>query len=129
MSDRDARLRAKILAPCPVTAHDVRHLRPCAFCPDLGDKRRMVRATAKEYAHGKCLIAAGGLQRLLDLPQPERDKLTLEDIGVDAMRAILAKRHKCAKCNAPISGWPQWETCRNVEACNRRYAKNAQKVP
>lgn len=81
----------KILAPSPMTAHDVRHLRPCAFCSDLGDRRRMVHATAKEYAHGKCLFSAGGIRRLLDLPQRERDKLTIADIGVNAMRDLIAK--------------------------------------
>lgn len=72
-----------------MTAHDVRHLRVCGHCGRLGDKREMVDG----IFHGQCFIDLHGLPALLRLPAEQLDNLTLGDIGVEAMKAILDKRN------------------------------------
>lgn len=71
------------------TAHDVRHLRVCVGCNDIGDNRAMVGTPPM---HGRCYIKRNGLQQLLWLPDEKLDRLTLNDIGPAAMRAILDRR-------------------------------------
>ena len=78
-----------------IRSRDVRALRVCCRCGQLGDGRHMVRVVGHKpqgEAHGRCYIAAFGLRALLALPLEDRDKLTLGDIGVVAMKAVLAKR-------------------------------------
>ncbi len=70
------------------TCHDVRHLRPCAVCAGLGDRRHMVRLGKLCY-HGKCYAEARGLPELLKLPADTLGTLYLEDVGPKIMRAIL----------------------------------------
>lgn len=81
---------------------DVRNLRHCSYCQHLGDQRRMIRGvtlndfrTQKyrtgEYLHGRCVIKIGGVELLKLLPRTETFKLTLSDIGVDAMKRLLDK--------------------------------------
>jgi hypothetical protein len=43
----------------------------------------------KVYWHGRCVLSEAGIEGLMKLQKNELDKLTLGDIGVEAMRAIL----------------------------------------
>lgn len=70
-----------------MTAHDVRHLTICPRCRHLGDKRTMVHV-GEELVHGACVVPA----EIMSLPLNEQDKLTLSDIGLDMMRALLEDR-------------------------------------
>lgn len=70
------------------SSHDVRFLRPCLHCHDLGDRRHMLQ-TGKHYWHGRCYIKQNGLQALLDQGLEHTGHLTLNDIGDEAMRALL----------------------------------------
>ena len=72
------------------TAHDVRFLRVCVHCKDLGDSRHMLR-TGKHYWHGRCYIKQNGLQALIDQGLEFTGHLTLNDIGTDAMQALLER--------------------------------------
>lgn len=75
------------------TAHDVRHLRVCLWCGDLGDDRTMLHSSELYGdSHGRCWILKFGLNAFLDLPSSETDKITLEDIGKEAMMALLDRR-------------------------------------
>jgi hypothetical protein len=74
-----------------MNAHDVRHLRVCTYCSDLGDRRSMI-PMGQKYAHGCCYKAANGLNALLALPDEIIDQLQLDDIGVMAMKELLKKR-------------------------------------
>lgn len=69
------------------TAHDVRHLDKCDVCSDLGDVRRMILA---RY-HGRCYIRRFGLDDFLELPKEETDKVSLGDIGLNAMKALIER--------------------------------------
>ena len=76
-----------------MTSHDVRHLRVCQWCGDLGDERAMVATGPRDLAHGRCaIVVLGGVEGLLTLPQSELDKLTLGDIGPEIMRRLLDAR-------------------------------------
>lgn len=77
-----------------MNCHDVRQLRVCAGCAQLGDAREMIRQPRGKgcrHYHGRCFIGSHGMQQLLALPKEQTDKLTLNDIGVAAMRAVMAK--------------------------------------
>ena len=83
------------LSPTLETCHDVRHLRACRGCSGLGDKRSMIqieRGKSARHYHGRCYIASHGMTLFLRLPKEETEKLTLNDIGSKAMKALL-KRH------------------------------------
>lgn len=74
-------------------AHDVRRLRQCPLCGQLGDSADMLAqsggsANAK-HVHGRCWLAEYGLVSLLQQPPEQLLRLRLSDIGVDAMRAVL----------------------------------------
>lgn len=76
-------------------SHDVRNLRFCAGCKDLGDKLKMVQLHLPERLfHGKCYLLTFGIKGALSLPSDQQDKLTLDDLGIDGMRAILAAREE-----------------------------------
>lgn len=66
------------------TCHDVRHLTVCTRCKELGDKRDMI-----DRVHGRCFIQEHGLAALLKLSKSVLSELRLDDIGPDAMKAIL----------------------------------------
>jgi len=72
-----------------VSAHDVRHLKLCPHCRDIGDDRLMVKRDGKDW-HGRCFSAAFGLDALLGLSDEQKRRLTLGDIGPDAMAKLLA---------------------------------------
>jgi hypothetical protein len=42
-----------------------------------------------QYLHGRCVIKIGGVELLKLLPRTETFKLTLSDIGVDAMKRLI----------------------------------------
>ena len=92
----------KLPAPNLQAAHDVRHLVVCAYarCRQLGDERHMVPARAmsfqsssdgKAYYHGRCYVRAFSLKSLLACPKRVLARLTLGDVGVKTMKAIVAK--------------------------------------
>lgn len=76
--------------PDLTTAHDVRHLGKCFGCDDLGDKRRMIYGDW----HGRCYIKTYGLSDFLLLEDDETNKLSLGDIGMDAMKGLIDSRAK-----------------------------------
>lgn len=76
-------------------AHDVRHLKPCSWCRDLGDSRRMVRATVKRceldgehLLHPSCAYYILK-NNILKLPQAERRKFRICDVPPSTMRRLL----------------------------------------
>lgn len=73
-------------------AHDVRHLRLCTVCDDLGDDRNMINpdpAHSTRWYHGRCFIKRCGLKQLLKLPAEQANRLTLGDVGVRTMKALI----------------------------------------
>lgn len=75
------------------TAHDVRRLAGCEYCGGSGDTRNMIELQRRGWVHGRCYAAEHGIDGLLHQPLRVLDKLTLADIGKDAMKAILEKHH------------------------------------
>lgn len=73
------------------TAHDVRKLRCCPYCDRLGDTRHMVEAMG-QLVHGGCAVQIIGVKGILAMPREEQNKLTLGEIGMKAMRALVAAR-------------------------------------
>jgi hypothetical protein len=73
------------------TAHDVRKLRGCQHCQQIGDVRFMLTIAGK-LVHGGCALELVGVDGLLALPIKDQDRLTLGEIGSKAMRAIVASR-------------------------------------
>ena len=64
-------------------ADEVRRLCSCPVCGKLGDERLMVRAGPMEcLAHDRCVYDQLG-EGILNLPQEERVKFTLEAVGSD----------------------------------------------
>lgn len=78
------------------TCHDIRRMVTCYECDGIGDKQNMVpiRPDHKnaEYVHGRCFIAQEGMEAFLALPDETQDRLTLDDIGVFAMKRLMEKR-------------------------------------
>lgn len=72
------------------TAHDVRRLRACARCGEIGDSDLMAFGYPydNDYFHGRCFVAEHGFEALLQLPGVAR-KLTLGDLGLDLMRQLI----------------------------------------
>lgn len=80
-------------------AHDVRRLRICPACQEMGDLRNMIAHTdqpiefhTERYYHGGCFVSSFGEEALLTLPISETDRLTLRDIGAEMMRKLLDVR-------------------------------------
>lgn len=78
-------------APTLRTAHDVRHLQGCTACRQVGDDRTMIDLDG-EWFHGRCFVESFGLKYLLALPKSKTDRLTLGDVGVRTMRALVNSR-------------------------------------
>jgi hypothetical protein len=74
-----------------MTSHDVRHLKPCATCEKLGDKRKMIKESGGRVLHGRCYIEQYGLDALLALQEEQVGVLALDDIGAETMRAVMDK--------------------------------------
>jgi hypothetical protein len=75
-------------------ADGVRYLCLCPVCGKLGDERLMVRAGPMEcLAHDRCVYDQLG-EGILNLPQEERVKFTLEAVGSDMMRRLRAALNK-----------------------------------
>jgi hypothetical protein len=73
---------------------DVRHLCLCPVCGKLGDEPLMLRVGPMEcLAHDRCVFEQFG-EGILNLPQEERAKFTLEAVGPDMMRRLLAALNK-----------------------------------
>ena len=75
-------------------ADEVRHLCLCPVCGKVGDVRLMVRAGPMQcLAHDRCVFEQLG-EGILNLPQEERVKFTLEAVGSDMMRRLRAALNK-----------------------------------
>jgi hypothetical protein len=72
------------------TAHDVRRLEGCAHCNGIGHRDSMVLGFpyANDYFHGRCFVAAHGIDALLDMPE-QAAKLSLGDLGFALMTKLL----------------------------------------
>ena len=78
------------MAGINMKADEVRRLCSCPVCEKLGDERLMVRAGPMEcLAHDRCVYDQLG-EGILNLPQEERVKFTLEAVGSDMMRRLIA---------------------------------------
>jgi hypothetical protein len=78
------------VAEINMKADEVRRLCSCPVCGKLGDERLMVRAGPMEcLAHDRCVYDQLG-EGILNLPQEERVKFTLEAVGSDMMRRLIA---------------------------------------
>lgn len=72
-------------------AHDVRTLRVCAVCANLGNSTTMVDLY-DEWFHGRCFVKRFGGKALGALPKAKTDRLTIGDLGVRLMKALLNQR-------------------------------------
>jgi hypothetical protein len=73
-------------------AHDVRHLRVCAHCGEIGDNRKMLQINGAPW-HDACAVATMSEGQILRLPAAERGKITLGAAGVPLMRKLMGARH------------------------------------
>ena len=79
------------------TSHDVRHLKICTDCGQVGDDRQMLRLQARggdKLFHGSCAVKGFTFEGLLQLPISEIGKLTLADTGVELMKRIIKAQSK-----------------------------------
>lgn len=86
-------------------AHDVRHLCLCGLCGSIGDDREMVLVNHVELPrlgyglwknvpmHGACAFKKLG-DGILDLPNEQRAKFTINDLGVEMMRRMVERGHR-----------------------------------
>ena len=78
-------------------AHDVRNLRVCKVCGDLGDGRRMLKLPDGSY-HDECIVARLTDAQVMRLPSEQSSKITLGTamkLGrMDMLRALM-DRHYC----------------------------------
>jgi len=74
-------------------AHDVRTLRVCGSCGGLGNCDRMIEH-GTEWLHGRCFVSRYGKAELCHLPKEQTDRMTLNDIGVAAMKYLLNHRSR-----------------------------------
>lgn len=74
-----------------ITAHDVRHLRACTACGELGDNRTMIRCMVwgiGETMHDECAVKKLG-DYVLKLPVEELNKISIGAAGSGLMRKIV----------------------------------------
>lgn len=72
-------------------ASDIRHLRTCGHCTNLGDGRKMLKVD-DALLHDACAIATMSEPQLLRLPLVEREKITFGAAGVPLMRKLMSAR-------------------------------------
>jgi len=72
----------------PFTAHDVRKLRPCAMCNQIGYLPQMLTLEGKNY-HSACIAASMSHDEILALPFDEMTKLRLNETGPELMMKML----------------------------------------
>lgn len=72
----------------PFTAHDIRKLKPCVLCGNLGYLPYML-VIASGHAHGSCVVSSMTHEEILALPLEESKKLRLNQTGVDLMRKLV----------------------------------------
>jgi hypothetical protein len=76
--------------PLPLrTCHDIRKWRGCVLCKKLGDKNQMLQSSKETFWHGRCFAKQFGTDRLLELPREQLEKLSLGDLGLRLMRAVV----------------------------------------
>lgn len=72
----------------PFKAHDIRKLRKCVVCGDLGYLTYMPILKSGP-AHGTCVVATRTHDEILALPVEERGKLRLNQTGVQLMKKLV----------------------------------------
>jgi hypothetical protein len=72
-------------------AHDVRTLRSCVVCEQIGNSDRMIDHGAGWY-HGRCFVSALGMKAISGLSRAKQDRLTLGDLGMRLMQALINSR-------------------------------------
>jgi len=77
-------MSAKPYMPPLENAHDVRNLRICPICKQMGNIRCM-----PDGKHGRCIIKKEGIEGLLKLGKAEYGKAALADIGCKSAIALL----------------------------------------
>ena len=71
-------------------AHDVRHLRGCDHCKQIGDDRYMVYVKERGlWLHGFCTVDVLGAAGLLELPEEQIGKVTIGEVGPALMRQLV----------------------------------------
>ena len=77
------------LIPPLRTAHDVRRLRACQKCGQMGHSGQMVcYPYDNKCFHGRCFVEQHGFDALAAMPEEAR-KLTLGDLGVDLTSRLI----------------------------------------
>lgn len=69
------------------TAHDIRRLRGCSNCGEIGDLKHMPLVNGKAM-HGFCALETIGIDGVVALPKAELGKITMGEIGSVAMKEI-----------------------------------------
>jgi hypothetical protein len=88
-----------------MNSHDVRRLRVCCLCQELGIHRpnnigtnfslvicihtTNVPNRERKYAHPNCYVKEMGVGKLLALPRAELDEIRLCDVPVGVMRKLV----------------------------------------
>lgn len=70
------------------TAHDIRKLRPCAMCNQIGYLPQMLTLDGKHY-HSACIAKSLSPDEILALPYDEMTKLRLNETGPELMGKML----------------------------------------
>lgn len=73
-----------------MSSHDVRNLKVCNMCGNIGDKTRMVGNGRWRY-HGKCWFGRFGTVEsgIKELGPGNLQRLSLDDIGPEIMAEVL----------------------------------------
>jgi len=72
------------------TCHDIRKWTACSVCGAIGHRDNMVQSSPDVFWHGRCFVKRFGIERLLEMPRKETTKLSLGDLGLDLMRALVS---------------------------------------
>lgn len=94
------------------TAKDVRSLDLCAHCGRMGMRTRMIRGVLlngyadRKYAigdflHGRCVVRIGGIELLKLIPRRATFVLSIADIGVAAMKALISSEPALGQRKGP----------------------------
>lgn len=88
-------------------AHDVRRLTACAKCGFIGDKQYMPKVDGK-HIHGYCALDQIGVDGLLKLPPSEFGKVTLGEIGAEAMKELCDKAARLRRVSPRVAADRQY---------------------
>lgn len=85
------------------SAHDVRKLRTCPQCRELGQKDFMPLVDGA-FMHGMCAFKVLGAAGVAALGVDQSGKVTLSEIGIDAMRELLDEIEKHSAKTGELDG-------------------------